>query len=44
LEAKEAPADTAKGCCGCCKKDAAKQTAAKQPKLMSQKAISLASK
>jgi len=48
LQAKEGTADTAdtaKGCCGCCKqKSSAKQTAAKQPVLMSPKAMSLASK
>lgn len=45
VQAKEDTADTAKGCCGCCKqKSAAKQTAAKRPVLMSPKAMSLASK
>ena len=45
LQAKEGTADTAKGCCGCCKqKSSAKQTATKQPALMSPKAMSLASK
>jgi hypothetical protein len=43
LQTKEGTADTTKGCCGCCKKDA-KQVATKQPKLMSPKAMSLASK
>ena len=45
VQAKEEPSPAAKGCCGCCKqKSPAKQTAAKQPVLMSPKAMSLASK
>jgi hypothetical protein len=43
LQAKDSTTDTAKGGCGCCKKAGAKQTAAKQPKLMSPKELSLAS-
>ncbi len=43
VQVKEGTADATKGCCGCCKKDA-KQIATKQPKLMSPKAMSLASK
>jgi len=45
LQADEGTSSTAKGCCGCCKqKSSAKQTATKQPVLMSPKAMSLASK
>jgi cytochrome c553 len=45
LQTEEGTSSTAKGCCGCCKqKSSAKQTAARQPVLMSPKAISLASK
>ena len=44
LQANEATPDTGKGCCGCCKQMSAKRVAAKQPKLMSPKELSLASK
>jgi hypothetical protein len=44
LQANEGAADTDKGCGGCCKQMSAKRVAAKQPKLMSPKAMSLASK
>ena len=44
LQANEGTDDTAKGCCGCCKQMSAKRVAAKQTKVMSPKALSLASK
>ena len=44
LQANEVKADTDKGCCGCCGQMSAKKVAVKQPKLMSPKAMSLASK
>jgi hypothetical protein len=44
LQANEGPADMDKGGCAGCKMMSAKRVAAKQPKLMSPKELSLASK
>jgi len=44
LQTKEDTADKDKGCCGCCQQMSGKRVAVKQPKLMSPKALSLASK